>query len=75
MPATQAPAGPEPVAHDEIAPGYYLTDGRRLFRVVSQFTTTLSPYAELEDCMTLAVDRYTPSDLYAMELRSVRRVR
>jgi hypothetical protein len=63
-----------PVAPSEdFSPGYYLTDGRRLFRVVSRFTTTLSPYADLEDCMTLSVDRYTPTDLYAMGLRSVHR--
>ncbi len=73
MSAIQVTAAREPSTGDEFAPGYYLTDGRRLFRVVSQFTTTLAPYAELEDCVTLAVDRYTPTELYVMGLRSVRR--
>ncbi len=57
------------------APGHYLTDGRRLFRIVSQFATTLSPFAELEDCASLRVERYTPSELHAMDLRSVRQAR
>ncbi len=74
MSAIQTSPAAHPHGGDEFVPGHYLTDGRRLFRVVSQFTTTLSPYAELEDCMTLSVDRYTPSDLYAMGLRSVRRM-
>jgi hypothetical protein len=73
MSALQATAPPEPCTDDEFAPGYYLTDGQRLFRVVSQFTTTLTPFADLEDCVTLTVDRYTPAELYAMRLRSVRR--
>jgi hypothetical protein len=72
MQAIQATAGPEPVTDDQFEPGYYLTDGQRLFRVVSQFTTSLTPYAELEDCVTLTVDRYSPTELYVMGLRSVR---
>ena len=37
--------------------GSYLTDGRRLFRVVTQFGSD-APHAELEDCLTLDVDVY-----------------
>ena len=73
MLASQATAGSKPLTGDEFERGYYLTDGKRLFRVVSQFTTTLTPYAELEDCATLTIDRYTPTELYVMGLRSVRR--
>lgn len=53
-------------------PGTYLTDDRRLFRVVSHFTTTLRPFAELEDCLMLEVIRYSPDGLYGMGLRPVR---
>ncbi len=74
MPTIHANSAAEPITADEFARGYYLTDGRRLFRVVSQFTTTLSPYAQLEDCMTLTVDRYTPTELWVMGIRSVPRV-
>jgi hypothetical protein len=74
MPTIHASPAAEPTTGDEFARGYYLTDGRRLFRVVSQFTTTLSPYAELEDCMTLTVDRYTPTELWVMGIHSVPRV-
>ncbi len=50
----------------------YLTDGRRLFRVVSQFSTTQrQPFASLEDCLTLEVQPYTPGELGAMSLRPV----
>ena len=73
MPAIQATERLEAVTDEESEPGYYLTDGHRLFRVVSQFMTTLTPYADLEDCATLAVVRYTPTELYAMGLRSVHR--
>ncbi len=50
----------------------YLTDGWRLFRVVSQFNTTQrQPFASLEDCLTLEVQPYTPGELGAMSLRPV----
>jgi hypothetical protein len=50
----------------------YLTDGWRLFRVVSQFNTTQrQPFASLEDCLTLDVQPYTPGELSAMNLRAV----
>jgi hypothetical protein len=49
----------------------YVTDGRRLFRVVSLFDPDASPAAELEDCMTLEIERYSPDDLFGMALRPV----
>ncbi|HWD63821.1 MAG TPA: hypothetical protein VG405_01480 [Solirubrobacteraceae bacterium] len=58
-------------ARDELAPGVYVTDGTRLFRVVSP-GRSLFPSAELEDCHTLEVDRYFSDELYAMHLHRVR---
>jgi hypothetical protein len=54
--------------------GSYLTDGERLFRVVSR----LSPpdgrgLAELEDCLTLEIWPYSADELWAMRLRAVPR--
>ena len=57
----------EPALRD----GTYLTDGRRLLRVVSQFTAAPRKFAELEDCLTLEVERYSPLDLWRMNLRTV----
>ena len=52
--------------------GAYVTDGRRLYRVVSQFTPqTARVFAALEDCRTLEVRPYSPNELYAMRLRPV----
>ena len=67
-----ATAQPGSRAREPLAADHYLTDGRRLFRVVSQFTTTLCPFAELEDCRTLKTRRYSPAELYGMALRPVR---
>ncbi|MFI5038016.1 MAG: hypothetical protein ACHP93_06005 [Solirubrobacterales bacterium] len=51
----------------------YLTDGRRLFRVVSQFTAGAEDaFASLEDCLTLEVQAYSPGELHRMRLRRVR---
>lgn len=51
----------------------YLTDGRRLFRVVSRFGAGPGwTFAELEDCRTLQIEAYTPGELAAMALRPVR---
>jgi hypothetical protein len=52
-------------------PMRYVTDGRRLFRVVSLFDPNSDAVAELEDCMTLEIGRYSPDDLYRMGLRPV----
>jgi hypothetical protein len=56
----------------EVMPGRYITDGRRLLRVVSQFGTDLCPFAELEDCLTLEVHTYSPKELYRIDLWPVR---
>jgi len=56
-----------------LARGSYLTDGQRLFRVVSQFPSRLEPpIALLEDCQTLEVTPYSPDELYEMGLQLVR---
>ncbi len=50
-----------------------MTDGKRLFRVVTQFPPRhRSPVAMLEDCHTLEVTPFSPDELYEMELRLVR---
>jgi hypothetical protein len=55
-----------------LAPDSYLTDGRRLFRVVSQFTPDAeNVFASLEDCLTLEVKAYAPGELYQMSLRPI----
>jgi hypothetical protein len=56
------------------AAGSYVTDGRRLFRVVSPLAAPPElEAAELEDCMTLESDCYTAGELWAMRLILVRR--
>jgi hypothetical protein len=63
---TRAPSAPP-------LPDSYLTDGRRLFRVVSQFTAGAEhAFASLEDCLTLEVQPYAPGELHSMRLRRVR---
>ena len=53
-------------------PGSYLTDGKRLLRVVSKFEPdSSSMFASLEDCLTLEVRPYSPGELSAMALRPV----
>lgn len=45
----------------------YLTDGRHLLRVVSSFEAgARDVFATLEDCLTLEVRAYLPSELSAM---------
>ncbi|HET9720040.1 MAG TPA: hypothetical protein VFP55_08195 [Solirubrobacteraceae bacterium] len=56
---------------EQFAPGVYVTDGMRLFRVISP-GQSLFPSAELEDCLTLEIDRYFSDELYAMRLHRVR---
>jgi hypothetical protein len=56
-----------------LIPDNYLTDGRRLFRVVSQFAAGAEHvFASLEDCLTLEVQAYAPGELDAMRLGPVR---
>ncbi|MGZ4186651.1 MAG: hypothetical protein ACXVSJ_15845 [Solirubrobacteraceae bacterium] len=58
------------------APGVYLTDGKRLLRVVSRFDPGAEHrFAILEDCLTLEIDEYTPDVLATMALRRVSRGR
>jgi hypothetical protein len=57
----------------DVEPSAYLTDGRRLFRVVSGFAyPPEDSLAALEDCATLDVSSYTADELWEMELRVVR---
>ncbi len=58
-----------------LSPDRYLTDGRRLFRVVAQFPSGAEQaFASLEDCLTLDVQAYAPGELHQMSLRPVRTV-
>lgn len=60
----------------QLGAGAYLTDGERLFRVVSRLRPDQDVMcATLEDCLTLEVSRYSPDELYAMRLRCVGRSR
>jgi hypothetical protein len=60
-------------ASGALAAGDYLTDGRRLFRVVSRFDPRAErAFAVLENCFTLDIDTYTPAQLASMPLRAVR---
>jgi hypothetical protein len=68
--ATTAVGSTSTPVEEEFAPGVYVTDGYRLFRVVSP-GASLFPSAELEDCHTLRVERYYSDELYAMRLQRV----
>jgi hypothetical protein len=69
---TRRTAEPQQAPPLTFATGTYVTDGRRLFRVVSQFSPGAERvFASLEDCMTLEVSAYAPGDLYSMGLRTV----
>ncbi len=57
----------------EFDAGSYVTDGWRLFRVISPIDPGVEPaLAWLEDCMTLAVESYTSDELWELDLRLVR---
>ncbi len=72
LPLSRRISVPRP-GSDSFAAGNYLTDGERLFRVVSPFVSGSHRVAAcLEDCMTLEVEAYEPEELYAMALRPVR---
>jgi hypothetical protein len=53
----------------------YLTDGRRLFRVIRGFASPVEgsegSFALLEDCRTFEAHPFTPSELWSMRLRRV----
>jgi hypothetical protein len=57
---------------EDFVPGIYLTDGCRLFRVVSRLARK-GEYAlsSLEDCLTLDVTSYSADELFAMRLHLV----
>jgi len=60
--------GPGALAQDG-----YLTDGSRLFRVVSRFETEREVVlVALEDCSTFEIKALLPRELRAMRLRVVR---
>ncbi|MGZ4325785.1 MAG: hypothetical protein ACXVHX_23795 [Solirubrobacteraceae bacterium] len=54
-----------------LVPGGYVTDGRRLFRVVSRLAAGESVLV-VEDCLTLDVQVFAWTELDAMGLRAVR---
>ncbi len=69
-PARRHAEGP---AGQEDPDGSYLTDGRRLFRLVPQLpASSQRRFASLEDCLTLEVSAYSPRELERMRLRRVR---
>jgi hypothetical protein len=56
-----------------IEPSAYLTDGSRLYRVVSSFAAPpRESFAVLEDCATLELSPHSPDELWEMGLRLVR---
>ncbi len=66
-PGSPPPTCP-PLVHDA-----YVTDGCRLYRVVSPFDPRDElPVALMEDCLTLELLPYSPAALYAMGLRAAR---
>jgi hypothetical protein len=72
--APRARTAPRRVSLESLRCGAYLTDGRRLFRVVSQFAAAgEDAFASLEDCRTLHVQAYAPGELQAMKLKPIRR--
>ena len=59
----------------DLAPDRYLTDGRRLFRVVTRFVNDGSIMVVIEDCATLDARAYATVELVPMDVRPVRRSR
>jgi hypothetical protein len=53
-------------------PDGYLTDGRRLFYVVSRLAAAGEKLFAVEDCVTLDIHVYGRAEFDAMELRAVR---
>jgi len=56
----------------DLAPDRYLTDGRRLFRVVTRFVNEGSILVVIEDCATLDARAYAAVELGPMAVRPVR---
>lgn len=61
-----------PARASAVEPSPYLTDGRRLFRVVTPFVEAHPDEAALENCLTLEVRFYASDELADMPLRPVR---
>jgi hypothetical protein len=60
-------------ASPELVADSYLTDGERLFRVVSPPDPgDAEGYASLEDCLTLEVAAFSSDELFEMDLWLVR---
>jgi hypothetical protein len=59
----------------DLAPDHYLTDGRRLFRVVDRFSGDGSILVVIEDCATLDARAYAAVELLPMGVRPVHRSR
>jgi hypothetical protein len=60
---------------DQLQPGTYVTDGERLFCVLSQFASEDEiELATLEDCLTLEVKPYCSDELEDLRLRHVQAV-
>jgi hypothetical protein len=57
----------------DLVPDRYLTDGRRLFRVVARFVYDGSVLVVIEDCATLDARAYAATELPPMDVRPVRR--
>lgn len=61
-----------PPPSDALQPGRYLTDGRRLFRIVSRFNAPAETVlVVLEDCVTLDALALVPSELATMGMSAV----
>jgi len=60
---------PGPLRSTSLAPHGYYTDGRRLLRVLDAGVD--SPYATLEDCLTLVARSYSPGEIIKLRLRPV----
>ena len=60
---------------EQLQPGTYVTDGERLFCVLSQFASDDEiELATLEDCLTLEVKPYCQAELEDLRLRHVQAV-
>jgi len=57
----------------DLTPDRYLTDGRRLFRVVARFVSDGSILVVIEDCATLDSRAYAAVELLPLDVRPVRR--
>lgn len=66
-PTSRNPTSGHPTAAKNLAVDTYLTDGKRLLRVVSQPDAESGMFfASLEDCLTLEVRAYSPREFLAL---------